>query len=76
MATPASSSLITVTAKPTRQFSPDPDSGARQLRHEPVMQAPGFELFLPLPVGAGQAQDGQSQAELHPPQDQFLHEGF
>jgi hypothetical protein len=50
MVTPASSSLITVTAKLTRQFLPGPDSGARQLRHEPSMQTPGFELFL-LPAG-------------------------
>jgi hypothetical protein len=32
-----------------------------------------FCRFLSAPA---QAQDGQSQAELHPPQDQFLHEGF
>ena len=52
MVTPASRSLIPATARLMRQLSPGPGSEARQLRRDPSMPTPGFNLFL-LPVGVG-----------------------
>jgi hypothetical protein len=67
MVTAASGSLITVTAKPTWQFSPGPDSRARQLRHEPRhlrrepgLHTRGFKLRL-LPAVRGGLGAGQTK---------------